>query len=133
MVDAEPFDEFGPLLVQGDEGRSLLAREKTQGVRLKSDDHRRQAKTDGTIPHTGNETLVSDVDPVEIADGDAGPFFQTADLIRPSNAMHEISSSRQQAGLPLYQKDPGFNTDRGFEKLPRLLTNKLKSCKNNFF
>jgi len=50
------------------------------------------------------------VDPVKIADGDAGPSFQAADLVRPSNAMHEILSSRQQAGLPLYQKNPAFNT-----------------------
>jgi hypothetical protein len=32
--------------------------------------------------------------------------------------MHEIIPSRQQAGLPLYQKTPGFNTSHGRPKTP---------------
>jgi len=46
--------------------------------------------------------------------------------------MHEIFSSRQQAGLPLYQKAPGFNTARGFGKIQARQDNMLKLWKNNF-
>ena len=72
IIDTQAGNQLCLLLLHGDEWRGLFSGKKAQRMRLKSNDHRWPPLPGSPVTHPRNETLVSDMDTVEISDGHAG-------------------------------------------------------------
>ena len=88
-----------------------MARKKAHRVRLEGDGHGCQVEPGRPVPDPGDEPLVSDVDAIEIADGDAGPPFQASGPAGPCDALHAYPPANDWASR-LSQKVRSFNRRR---------------------